>query len=92
MKTDAAPRFLAFGKFRIRVPKRRGVRLVLGVALLIRGVLPPAGPVLLPAAFTLLSMDVPRLRRFRRRLIVRWRRRHAARTRRSIDGEKPNPS
>ena len=44
---------------------------VLFVVRLIRGVLPPAGPVLLPAAFALLSMDVPRLRRWRRRMLVR---------------------
>lgn len=71
MTRSRAARYLTFGKFRLRVPRRRGVRMALGVALLVRGVLPPAGPVLLPAALTLLSMDVPRLRRWRRRLIVR---------------------
>ena len=64
-------RYLRFGRFRIRIPRSRALRLALGVALLIRGVLPPAGPVLLPAALTLLSADVPWLRRMRRRLIVR---------------------
>lgn len=71
MTQNSAARYLTVGKFRLRVPRRRGVRLALGVALLIRGVLPPAGPVLLPAAFTLLSMDVPRLRRWRRRMLVK---------------------
>ncbi len=41
------------------------------------GLLPPGGPVLLPAALTLLSMDAPRLRRWHRRLLVRLRRSHA---------------
>ncbi|MPZ41037.1 MAG: hypothetical protein GEU95_23935 [Rhizobiales bacterium] len=52
------------------MPKRRAVRIALGVALIIRGVLPPAGFILLPPAVTLLSIDIPRVRRWRRRLIV----------------------
>jgi hypothetical protein len=68
---DAAARYLRFGKLRLRVPRRRAVRVALGLALLVRGLLPPAGPLLLPAALTLLSMDVPKLRRLRRRLLVR---------------------
>jgi hypothetical protein len=83
--TNSAARHLTFGRFRLRVPRRRGVRIALGLALLVRGVLPPAGPVLLPAALTLLSMDVPKLRRWRRRLLVRLGRsrtasRHTTRT------------
>jgi hypothetical protein len=78
MTRSSAPRHLAFGRFRLRVPRRRSLRLALGVALLVRGLLPPAGPVLLPAALTLLSMDVPRLRRLRRRLIVKLGRRRGA--------------
>jgi hypothetical protein len=68
--TNSDARHLKIGRFKLRVPRRRGVRVVLGLALLVRGLLPPAGPVLLPAALTLLSMDVPRLRRLRRRLLV----------------------
>lgn len=70
--TNAPARYLSFGKFRVRVPRRRAVRVALGLALLIRGVLPPAGPVLLPAAFTLLSMDSAMLRRWRRRVLIKW--------------------
>jgi hypothetical protein len=68
--TNSGARHLKIGRFKLRVPRRRGVRVALGLALLVRGLLPPAGPVLLPAALTLLSMDVPRLRRVRRRLLV----------------------
>ncbi|HMN78481.1 MAG TPA: hypothetical protein PKA20_01005 [Burkholderiaceae bacterium] len=46
------------------------MRIALGTALLIRGVLPPAGYILLPAAFGLLSKDVRWFRRLRRRAIV----------------------
>lgn len=62
--------YLRFGKRRLRIPKRRGVRIALGIALVIRGVLPPAGYILLPPAFALLSIDLPRVRRWRRRMIV----------------------
>jgi hypothetical protein len=68
--SDAAPAYLRVGKRRIRIPKRRGVRIALGIALVIRGVLPPAGFVLLPPALTLLSIDIPRIRRWRRRAVV----------------------
>ncbi|MEH2541425.1 hypothetical protein V1278_005553 [Bradyrhizobium sp. AZCC 1577] len=67
--------YLRIGKRRLRIPKRRGVRIALGVALMIRGVLPPAGFILLPPALTLLSIDIPRVRRWRRRMIVRLGRR-----------------
>jgi hypothetical protein len=49
------------------------------------GLLPPGGPVvLLPAALTLLLMDVPRLRRWRRRLLGRLRRSRAGLRRRWV--------
>jgi hypothetical protein len=67
-RTDAA--YLRIGKRRLRIPKRRGVRIALGIALVIRGVLPPAGFILLPPAFALLSIDIARVRRWRRRMIV----------------------
>lgn len=75
MATNDGRRYLRIGKRRLPIPKRRVTRLVLGTALLVRGVLPPAGPVLLPAAFTLLSIDLPRVRRWRRRIVVWWGRR-----------------
>jgi hypothetical protein len=68
-RTDP-PAYLRIGKRRLRIPKRRGVRIALGIALVVRGVLPPAGYILLPPAFALLSIDLPRVRRWRRRMIV----------------------
>jgi hypothetical protein len=78
-RSDAPPAYLRIGRRRIRIPKRRGVRIALGIALLIRGVLPPAGFILLPPALTLLSIDLPRIRRWRRRMVVWWGRRRISR-------------
>jgi hypothetical protein len=75
MATSDGRRYLRIGKRRLPVPRRRFTRIALGLALLVRGVLPPAGPILLPAAFTLLSIDLPHVRRWRRRMIVWWGRR-----------------
>jgi hypothetical protein len=69
-RSEAPPAYLRIGKRRLRIPKRRGVRIALGIALVIRGVLPPAGYILLPAAIALLSIDIPRVRRWRRRISV----------------------
>jgi hypothetical protein len=69
-RTDPPPAYLRLGKRRLRIPRRRGVRIALGIALVVRGVLPPAGYILLPPAFALLSIDLPRVRRWRRRMIV----------------------
>lgn len=76
-RSEAPPAYLRIGKRRFRIPKRRGVRIALGIALVIRGVLPPAGYILLPAAITLLSIDIPRVRRWRRRMTVWFGRRRA---------------
>jgi hypothetical protein len=72
----AAARYLVLGSRRIRVPKQRWARVTLGMALFVRGLLPPFGWVLLPPAVLLLSIDSPRLRRLRRRFLVRCRRRN----------------
>lgn len=82
---DTAPAYLRIGKRRIRIPRRRGVRIVLASALLIRGLIPNiATPMLLSASITLFSMDVPRIRRWRRRgtiAVGRWRQRKVERKR-----------
>jgi hypothetical protein len=80
--SEVAPAYLRIGKRRIRVPRRRGVRIALALVLLIRGLIPcPTTPLLLSASMALLSMDVPRIRRWRRRalLAIGHRRRAAAR-------------
>jgi hypothetical protein len=61
-RNDAPPAYLRFGKRRLRVPKHRVVRIAFGVALIISDVLPPA--------FALLSIDIPCVRRWRRRMVV----------------------
>jgi hypothetical protein len=75
-------RYVRIGKRRIRVPKRRGTRLALGLALMIRGLIPPLGFIALPAAMVILAIDIPLLRRWRRRSTV-WlgRRRRPKRSR-----------
>lgn len=90
---DAAPAYLAIGKRRIRVPRRRGARLALASALMVRGLIPCfATPLLLSASITLFSMDVPRIRRWRRRSSVavgRWRKERAERSRPRLDPTNP---
>jgi hypothetical protein len=78
MRSDAGPSYLDIGKWRIRVPRRRGTRIALGFLILVRGLVPtPTSPILLPAAITLLSKDISSLRRWRRRLTVALYRRQA---------------
>ena len=79
------PAYLRLGRYRLRIPARRSVRIALSVLLLVRGLIPtPTSPILLSAAVTLLSVDLPRLRRWRRRLVVRIRRRRRPRPARPL--------
>jgi hypothetical protein len=66
------PAFLRLGKRRIPVPRRRALRVGAGAVFTFIGIFPPAPlHLLLPVGLTMLSIDFPRLRRFRRRAIVR---------------------
>lgn len=68
---EAAPAYLAVGRRRIPVPRRRWARLTLAWGLMIRGLIPCwATPLLLSAAMTLFSMDVRWVRRWRRKALV----------------------
>lgn len=91
---DTAPVYLRIGKRRIRIPRRRGVRILLASALLIRGLIPNiATPVFLSASITLFSMDVPRIRRWRRKgtiAVRRWRQRYVERKRLRSTVRRPN--
>lgn len=61
----------------------RLMRIVLGAALIIGGLLgflPVLGFWMLPLGILVLSIDLPSMRRFRRRLDVWWGRKKAART------------
>lgn len=70
-KSEPTRAYLPVGRWKVRVPKHKGLRIGLAVAMLIRGIIPtPTSPVLITASITLLSMDIPRLRRWRRQLSV----------------------
>ncbi|MEP2827842.1 hypothetical protein [Parvibaculum sp.] len=65
------------GKYRIPVPKSRAGRIGAGVTLVILGFIPgPPGPGAIPLGLTILTLDHPRGRRWRRVTIVwagrRW--------------------
>jgi hypothetical protein len=69
-----------FAGRRLRLPGSRGVRIVLGSALIVGGVfgfLPILGFWMVPLGLTVLSVDLPVARRMRRRMDVavvrRWR-------------------
>lgn len=60
------------GKYRIPVPKSRAGRIGAGVTLVILGCIPgPPGPAAIPVGLTILTLDHPRGRRWRRVTIVK---------------------
>lgn len=63
---------IRFGKYRIPVPKSRTGRMGLGTVLVLLGFVPgPPGPAAIPIGLTILTIDNPRGRRWRRVTIVR---------------------
>lgn len=67
------------GKYRIPVPRSRAGRIGAGVGLVILGFIPgPPGPAAIPVGLTILTLDHPRSRRWRRVTIVRVGRRWQA--------------
>ncbi|MFN4354461.1 hypothetical protein [Parvibaculum sp.] len=67
---------IRFGKYRIPVPKSRTGRVGLGTVLVLLGFVPgPPGPAAIPIGLTMLTIDNPRGRRWRRVTIVRFGRR-----------------
>lgn len=68
----AAPSHIRLGKRRIPVPRTKPKRIGLALFLIVMGTIPiiPPGATSIPIGFTLLSMDFPRLRRPRRRMVV----------------------
>lgn len=78
---DTGRSYLSVGKWRMRVPRKRGSRIALGLLMLVRGLVPsPTSPIVLSAAVLLLSKDIAWLRRWRRHCTVLfYRRRPAAR-------------
>ena len=80
---------IRIGKYRVRVPKSKAGRQVLGGALLAGGAfwwLPVLGLWMVPAGLVVLSIDSPKVRRFRRRnevASIRWWRARQERLKRS---------
>ena len=77
-------------KWRIRLPKSRALRILLGIALIIGGIfgfLPILGFWMIPLGLTILSLEIPLVRRWRRRFVVwfsrKWGKRQRARQRRN---------
>ena len=84
-----AKHHLKFGKKRVKLPASAPLRIGIGVLLVVGGLagfLPILGFWMVPLGLIVLSVDIPAVRRFRRKAEVmwgRWRReRRAAKTRR----------
>ena len=68
-------RVLRLGSYRIRLPESRMLRVGLGILLIfcgILGFLPVLGFWMIPLGLLVLSHDLPAVRRWRRRLAVKW--------------------
>jgi hypothetical protein len=68
---------------KLKMPQKRSHRLILGWALMFGGIfgfMPIAGFWMLPLGLAVLSVDSPRIRRQRRRLVVWWMRRKTPKT------------
>lgn len=83
-------RYRKIGNRRVPIPQSRTVRMGSGVMLLslgFLGFLPILGFWLIPVGLAVLSMDIPYLRRKRRRALAWWRLRQTHRS----TGENPSP-
>ena len=66
---------IRFGHHRIDLPRSRVARLVIGIALVVGGLLgflPVLGFWMVPIGLAVLSVDLPFVRRLRRRVFVWW--------------------
>ncbi|MFC5068064.1 hypothetical protein [Flaviflagellibacter deserti] len=66
---------LKFGSRRFALPGSRLARIILGALLIcggILGFLPVLGFWMVPLGLIILSVDIPAVRRFRRRMEIRW--------------------
>lgn len=68
-----------FGRYRLPLPQSRFLRILLGVVLILGGLLgflPILGFWMVPLGLVVLSIDIPRVRRWRRRFSVWFSRRY----------------
>lgn len=73
---------VAFGGRHVPLPRSKALRISLGVALVLGGIvgfLPVLGFWMIPLGVIILSVDLPVARRLRRRVVVWWERRQRAR-------------
>jgi len=66
---------IGYGRFSVTLPQSRILRVGLGVGLIVGGCLgflPILGFWMIPLGLGVLSIDIPFVRRFRRRMRVRW--------------------
>jgi hypothetical protein len=79
MVDRAKPREVKIGRYTLPLPRSRIARIVIGVLLILGGifsVLPILGIWMLPLGLLVLSVDIPRVRRWRRRFSVWFARRY----------------
>jgi hypothetical protein len=73
---------IRFAGSRIKLPRSRALRIALGSALVLAGLvgfLPVVGFWMIPLGLIVLSVDLPLVRRARRRAVVWWERRRRSR-------------
>ena len=78
-ETTGGAESVRIGRFTLPLPRSRLLRIVLGVLLMIGGlfsILPVFGLWMIPLGLLILSIDVPRVRRWRRRFAVWFHRRY----------------
>ena len=81
-------------KWSIRLPKSRPLRILVGILLIIGGIfgfLPILGFWMIPLGLTILSFEIPLVRRWRRRFVVwlrrTWENRRGARQRKAAEAQ-----
>lgn len=78
-ETSSASESIKFGRYKLPLPRSRLLRILIGVLLMIGGlfsILPVFGLWMLPLGLLVLSIDIPRVRRWRRRFAVWFHRRY----------------
>ncbi len=69
---------------KFKVPQQKWLRILLGISLIIGGILgflPIVGFWMLPLGIVVLSMDIPIVRRLKRKIALKWARRRQSKSR-----------